>query len=53
MAVLLIRDDPIVRCLERSGLPPWALRAYPAREEADDCPPKEDDDGKDQEALLD
>ena len=52
-AVLLIRDDPIVRCLERSGLPPWALGAYPAREEADDCPPKEDDDGEDQEALLD
>ena len=50
--MLLIRDDPIVRCLERSGLPPWAFGAYPAREETDDCPPKEDDDGEDQEALL-
>ena len=46
--MLLIRDDPIVRSLERSGLPPWAVRS-----DARGGPREEDDDGEDQEALLD
>ena len=46
--MLLIRDDPIVRSLERSGLPPWAVRT-----DAHGRPREEDDDGEDQEALLD
>ena len=48
MAMLLIRDDPIVRSLERSGLPPWAVPTDRRGRH-----PEEDDDGEDQEALLD
>jgi len=34
-----IGDDPIVRCMERFGVPPWMLRSGNDDEE------REDDDG--------
>ena len=48
----LIRDDPIVRCLERRGLSPWMLSGD-LRQTESEPPREEDDDGEDQETLLD
>ena len=40
-----IGDDPIVRCMERCGCPPWMLKGEADEDERDsDC--GEDDDGK-------
>ena len=41
-----IGDDPIVRCMERSGYPPWMLRDGVDNEERDE------DRGEDDDAEL-
>ena len=40
-----IGDDPIVRCMERSGYPPWMLRDGVDNEERDEDR-REDNDGE-------
>ena len=40
-----IEDDPIVRCMERNGCPPWLLRGGADHEERDEDR-GEDDDGE-------
>ena len=43
----LIADDPILRCIERTGLPPWLLpRAAEIDTEPEPEPGGEDEDGK-------
>ena len=42
----LIGDDPIVRCMERSGAPPWFFRGGPDKDEQDaESACGEDDNG--------
>ena len=41
-----IEDDPIVRCMERNGCPPWLLRGGTDHEERDE------DRGEDDNAEL-
>ena len=41
-----IEDDPIVRCMERNGCPPWLLRGGTDQEERDE------DRGEDDNAEL-
>jgi len=41
----LIRDDPILRCMERSGYPPWMCGAAQYEEWAEDAR-GEDEHGK-------
>ena len=46
-AVTEIPDDPIIRCMERTGYPPWYRRKRPQYEDeqADEDACGEDDDG--------
>ena len=45
--VKLIGDDPIIRCMERSGYPPWFYRSGTDYEERDgEADRGEDEDGK-------
>ena len=46
-AVTEIPDDPIIRCMERTGYPPWYQRKRPQYEDeqADEDACGEDDDG--------
>ena len=41
----LIGDDPIIRCMERSGYPPWMLRDGRNNDEERDEDRGEDNDG--------
>ena len=41
----LIRDDPILRCMERSGYPPWMRGATQYEERTEDAR-GEDEHGK-------
>lgn len=42
----LINDDPIIRCIERTGYPPWMLRGGRG---AELCGTDRDTDGKDED----
>ena len=44
----LIADDPILRCIERSGYPPWLLR----RGAQTDTQPDEESGGEDEDGQL-
>ena len=41
-----IPDDPIIRCMERTGYPPWMLRS---RDDDDDFDDEEDEEEEDDE----
>lgn len=40
VTAMLIPDDPIIRCMERTGYPPWMQD----EEEEDDVPEEEEED---------
>ena len=42
----LLRDDPIIACIERTGYPPWIDASY---EEIEDEPDEEQEDQEDEE----
>ena len=41
--MIQIPDDPIISCMERTGLPPWMLRDWP-EDEPEDEEEEEDDE---------
>lgn len=49
--MLLIPDDPIVRCIERTGYPPWIDAEFYEIDDEEDLDEEADEEANDDDAL--
>lgn len=47
----LIPDDPIIRCIERTGYPPWIRDEWEEEEDEEDQDDEEEEDDDERDVL--
>ena len=49
--MILIPDDPVLRCIERTGYPPWIRDEWEEEEDEEDQDDEEEEDDDERDVL--